>query len=168
MAKPPVPAKIDQFLARPNPAVIATVRPDGQPVSVPTWYLWEDGRVLVNMDESRKRLQYLLCGAIRGPLAYHRSAFHIRLELKGSDRFLRWNGTFKFCHIEQEWLPGGCWLVRPIGVEAVNNEFDHVAPTVGVLPVRQTETIVSQTCQSRQEPRCNGGATEVRHLASAG
>lgn len=59
MPKPPVPVKIDEFLAQPNPAVIATVRPDGQPVSVPTWYVWEDGRVLVNMDEGRKRLAYL-------------------------------------------------------------------------------------------------------------
>jgi PPOX class probable F420-dependent enzyme len=59
MPKPPVPAQVDEFLAQPNPAVIATVRPDGQPVSVPTWYVWEGGRVLVNMDESRKRLDYL-------------------------------------------------------------------------------------------------------------
>jgi PPOX class probable F420-dependent enzyme len=59
MPKPPVPAAIDEFLARPNPAIIATVRPDGQPVSVATWYLWEKGRVLVNMDEGRKRLAYL-------------------------------------------------------------------------------------------------------------
>jgi PPOX class probable F420-dependent enzyme len=59
MPKPPVPAAIDEFLARPNPAVIATVRPDGQPVSVATWYLWEKGRVLVNMDGGRKRLAYL-------------------------------------------------------------------------------------------------------------
>jgi PPOX class probable F420-dependent enzyme len=59
MPKPPVPASIDKFLAQPNPAVIATVRADGQPVSVPTWYVWEGGRVLVNMDEGRKRLDYL-------------------------------------------------------------------------------------------------------------
>ena len=59
MPKPPVPAKLEKFLVQPNPAVIATVRADGQPVSVPTWYLWEDGRVLVNMDEGRKRLDYL-------------------------------------------------------------------------------------------------------------
>jgi len=40
--------------------VITAVRPDGQPVSVATWYLLEDdGRILVNMDESRKRLDYL-------------------------------------------------------------------------------------------------------------
>jgi hypothetical protein len=44
------------LLAQPNPAVIAVVRPDGQPVSVATWYLVdEDGRILVNMDSGRKR-----------------------------------------------------------------------------------------------------------------
>lgn len=59
MPKTPVPAEIGEMLAKPNPAVIATVRADGQPVSVATWYLWEDGRVLVNMDEGRKRLDYL-------------------------------------------------------------------------------------------------------------
>jgi PPOX class probable F420-dependent enzyme len=39
--------------------VITTLRGDGQPVSVATWYLWDDGRFLVNMDEGRKRLDYL-------------------------------------------------------------------------------------------------------------
>ena len=59
MPKPPIPAHIEEFLGRPNPAIIATVRPDGQPVSVATWYLYENGRVLVNMDARRKRLDYL-------------------------------------------------------------------------------------------------------------
>ncbi len=59
MAKPPVPAYIDDLLARANPAVIATVRPDGTPVSVATWYVWDDGRILVNMDAERRRLAYL-------------------------------------------------------------------------------------------------------------
>lgn len=54
-----MPESVVEFLGRPNMAVIATVRPDGQPVSVPTWYLFEDGRVLVNMDEGRRRLDYL-------------------------------------------------------------------------------------------------------------
>ena len=47
------------MLAKPNPAVIANVRPDGQPVTVATWYVWEGGRILINMDEGRKRLDYL-------------------------------------------------------------------------------------------------------------
>ncbi|MGH3496991.1 MAG: PPOX class F420-dependent oxidoreductase, partial [Nocardioidaceae bacterium] len=59
MSKPPLPAEAAELLAKPNPAVIATLRPDGQPVSAATWYLWEDGRVMVNMDEGRKRLEHL-------------------------------------------------------------------------------------------------------------
>ena len=55
----PVPPEVDELLARPNPAVVATVRRDGSPHSVPTWYDWEDGRVLLNMDESRLRLGHL-------------------------------------------------------------------------------------------------------------
>jgi PPOX class probable F420-dependent enzyme len=59
MSKPPLPEAALVMLARPNPAVITTLRQDGQPVSVATWYLWQDGRVLVNMDEGRRRLAYL-------------------------------------------------------------------------------------------------------------
>ena len=55
----PVPAEVDEFLARANPAVVATLRPDGSPHSVPTWYDWDDGRILLNMDESRQRLRFL-------------------------------------------------------------------------------------------------------------
>jgi len=47
------------MLEKPNPAVIATVRSDGQPVSAATWYLLREDRILVNMDEGRKRLQHL-------------------------------------------------------------------------------------------------------------
>jgi PPOX class probable F420-dependent enzyme len=55
----PLPDDLRALLAKPNPAVITTVRPDGQPVSVATWYLLDGERVLVNMDEGRKRLDYL-------------------------------------------------------------------------------------------------------------
>jgi PPOX class probable F420-dependent enzyme len=55
----PVPPEVDAFLSRANPAVIATVRPDGSPHTVPTWYDWEEGRVLLNMEESRLRLRFL-------------------------------------------------------------------------------------------------------------
>jgi PPOX class probable F420-dependent enzyme len=55
----PVPPEVDDFLSRPNPAVVATLRPDGSPHTVPTWYDWEDGRVLLNMDESRLRLRFM-------------------------------------------------------------------------------------------------------------
>ncbi|MEV6205618.1 PPOX class F420-dependent oxidoreductase [Kitasatospora sp. NPDC051914] len=59
MPRLPLPDEAVAMLGRPNPAVIATLRPDGQPVSVATWYLWEDGRVMVNMDEGRRRLGHL-------------------------------------------------------------------------------------------------------------
>lgn len=59
MAKPPLPDDVVELLKKPNPAVMATVRPDGGPVSVATWYLWDDGRILVNMDGERKRLEHL-------------------------------------------------------------------------------------------------------------
>lgn len=59
MSKPPLPEAAAAMLAKANPAVITTVRPDGQPVSTATWYLWDNGRVLVNMDEGRKRLEHM-------------------------------------------------------------------------------------------------------------
>jgi PPOX class probable F420-dependent enzyme len=59
MSKPPLPEAAVAMLRKPNPAVITTLRRDGQPVSAATWYLWDDGRVLVSMDEGRKRLEHL-------------------------------------------------------------------------------------------------------------
>ena len=59
MPSVPVPADVDQFLRRANPAIVGTLRRDGSPHTVPTWYDWEDGRVLLNMDESRARLQHI-------------------------------------------------------------------------------------------------------------
>jgi PPOX class probable F420-dependent enzyme len=59
MPAPPVPSEVEEFLLRPNPAVIATLRPDGSPHSVATWYDWADGLALVNMDESRLRLRFM-------------------------------------------------------------------------------------------------------------
>jgi pyridoxamine 5'-phosphate oxidase-like protein len=46
MSKPPLPEAAMAMLRKPNPAVITTLRRDGQPVSAATWYLWDDGRVL--------------------------------------------------------------------------------------------------------------------------
>lgn len=56
---PPLNDSLRQFLAAANPSVICSVRPDGQPVSVATWYLLDGDRILVNMDAGRKRLAYL-------------------------------------------------------------------------------------------------------------
>lgn len=59
MSKPPLPDEAVAMLAKANAAVVTTLRRDGQPVSAATWYLYEDGRVLVNMDEGRVRLKHL-------------------------------------------------------------------------------------------------------------
>jgi len=54
-----LPPEIESFLKLPNAAVIATIRPDGFPMTVATWYDWVDGRVLVNMDAKRARLGWM-------------------------------------------------------------------------------------------------------------
>ncbi|WP_432482696.1 TIGR03618 family F420-dependent PPOX class oxidoreductase [Kineococcus esterisolvens] len=60
MANPPLPNDVAALFAQPNPAVMATVHPDGHPVSVATWYLLQDdGRVLLNLDAARARLRHL-------------------------------------------------------------------------------------------------------------
>ncbi len=64
MPDAPLSDDVRELLAKPNPAVIATLRRDGQPVSVATWYILEEDRsrgdrILVNMDEGRKRLEHL-------------------------------------------------------------------------------------------------------------
>jgi PPOX class probable F420-dependent enzyme len=59
MPKPPLPQELIEFLAQPNPSVIGTLDPDGTPHTAATWYLWEDGRVLVNMADTRKRLEHM-------------------------------------------------------------------------------------------------------------
>src|SRR5437764_140349 len=59
MPQTPVPDAVGEFLARPNPAVVATLRRNGAPHSAATWYDWDDGRVLLNMDATRLRLAHM-------------------------------------------------------------------------------------------------------------
>ncbi|MFJ2949502.1 PPOX class F420-dependent oxidoreductase [Streptomyces sp. NPDC087226] len=59
MSKPPLPPEAVDLLRKPNPCVMATLRSDGAPVSTPTWYLWEDGRALMNFDGGRVRLNHV-------------------------------------------------------------------------------------------------------------
>lgn len=59
MPTTPLPDEVRALLAEPRPAVIATVRTDGQPVTVATWYLLDGEKILVNLDHSRIRLQHL-------------------------------------------------------------------------------------------------------------
>ena len=56
----PLPSEIVEFLRQPNPAVVASLRADGSPHTAATWYeLEDDGHVLLNMDESRRRLDFM-------------------------------------------------------------------------------------------------------------
>jgi PPOX class probable F420-dependent enzyme len=55
----PLPPELDELVAQPSPAVVGTVRRDGSPHTAATWYDWEGGRVLLNMDESRARLRHM-------------------------------------------------------------------------------------------------------------
>jgi PPOX class probable F420-dependent enzyme len=59
MPAAPVPSSVEEFLSEPNPAVVATLNGQGSPHSAATWYDWEDGRFLLNMDQSRLRLRHL-------------------------------------------------------------------------------------------------------------
>jgi PPOX class probable F420-dependent enzyme len=60
MPSSPLPPAVLELLARPNPAVMATVAADGRPVTVATWYLLEpDGRILLGLDAQRARLNHL-------------------------------------------------------------------------------------------------------------
>ncbi|HUQ22284.1 MAG TPA: PPOX class F420-dependent oxidoreductase [Gaiellaceae bacterium] len=59
MPAPPLPPELEAFLLEPHPAVVATLRPDGSPHSVATWYDWVDGLILLNMDATRARLGHL-------------------------------------------------------------------------------------------------------------
>jgi PPOX class probable F420-dependent enzyme len=55
----PLPPELVEFLKTPQAAVIATVRSDGAPYTAATWYDWNDGRLLVNMDFERLRLSHM-------------------------------------------------------------------------------------------------------------
>lgn len=59
MPPAPIPPEIEEFLRKPNPAIVATIRPDGSPHSVATWYDLVEGLILLNMAETRARLGHI-------------------------------------------------------------------------------------------------------------
>ncbi|WP_152366025.1 pyridoxamine 5'-phosphate oxidase family protein [Microlunatus speluncae] len=55
-----LPDDVRSFLSKANPAVMATTRKDGRPITAATWYLLEaDDRILINFDAERVRLQHV-------------------------------------------------------------------------------------------------------------
>ena len=59
MPPAPLPEHLAAFLARPNAAVVASVRADGSPVTSATWYLFDGEHVLLSMDAVGERAQRL-------------------------------------------------------------------------------------------------------------
>ena len=83
-----LPDRIRRFLAQPHPAVIASVRPDGQPVSVPTRCLLDEDEVLVSMDAGRRRLAYLRADPRVNLTVLESSDWYTHVSLQG--RIVRW------------------------------------------------------------------------------
>ena len=83
MPKPPLPDDVRALLAKPNPAVVTTLGAQGQPVSVATWYLLDGDRILVNMDEGRKRLEHLRRDPRVSLTALDESGWYTHVSLQG-------------------------------------------------------------------------------------
>ncbi len=89
MPADPIPPDIEAFLREPNPAVVATVRHDGRPHSAATWYDWEDGRVLLNMDASRARLGWMTPGSPVSLTVIDRDDWYVHVTIEGRVAELR-------------------------------------------------------------------------------
>ena len=60
MPRGPLPDDLATWFAEPRPAVVATLRADGAPVTSATWYDLVDGRVLLTMHDAGPRHRNLL------------------------------------------------------------------------------------------------------------
>jgi PPOX class probable F420-dependent enzyme len=81
--KPPLPPHLDEFLRTANPSVIGTVDAEGVPHTAATWYLWEDGRVLVNMDATRRRLEHMRADPRVSLTVMGKDAWYQQVTLRG-------------------------------------------------------------------------------------
>lgn len=57
MPQAPVASDLQRFLAKPRPAVVATIRPDGSPATAACWYEWTHRGLLLTMDADGRRIQ---------------------------------------------------------------------------------------------------------------
>lgn len=89
MPQPPLPEPTLALLRQANPAVIAVLMPDGQPMSVATWYLVEDdGTILVNMDDERARVSWMRKDARVALTALKDGEWYTHVSVRG--RIVRW------------------------------------------------------------------------------
>lgn len=124
MANPPLPQELDEFLSQPNPAVIATLEADGSPHTAATWYLWEDGRVLVNMDEGRKRLGHLRRDPRVSMTVLGRDDWYRHVTLRGRVISLEADGSFKAIDRLSRHYTGGPYPQRDRGRVSALIEVD--------------------------------------------
>jgi hypothetical protein len=61
----PAPDDFDELLETVNPAVFSRVRPDANPLSYATWYLWCDGDILPTFDRERIRPGFWVHGRLK-------------------------------------------------------------------------------------------------------
>ena len=100
MPTPPLPDDTMDLLRRANPAVIAGAMPDGQPFSVATWYLVEDdGRILVNMDAGRARVQWLRHDGRVALTALEDGAWYTHVSIRG--RVVEWKDDDQLADIDR-------------------------------------------------------------------
>ncbi|WP_404349099.1 pyridoxamine 5'-phosphate oxidase family protein [Phycicoccus jejuensis] len=89
MPKAPLPPDVAELFRRPNPAVVAVLRPDGSPMSVATWYLLEDdGTVLLNMDAERARVSWMRRRPEVALTALEEGSWYTHVSIRG--RIVRW------------------------------------------------------------------------------
>jgi len=100
MPKLPMPADTLELFRRPNPAVIAVLTPEGQPVSVATWYLVEDdGRVLVNMDAERARVAWMRAEPRVALTALKEGEWYTHVSIRG--RIVEWRDDPELVDIDR-------------------------------------------------------------------
>jgi PPOX class probable F420-dependent enzyme len=59
MPRAPLPPPLHRFLSAPRPAVVAVAGRDGRPVSAATWYLYDDGQIVLSMVRDGLRHRHL-------------------------------------------------------------------------------------------------------------
>jgi PPOX class probable F420-dependent enzyme len=113
---------------------LTTVRPDGQPVSMPIWFLWQDGELVMYSDENAKRNANIGLNA--------KVAFHLPSDAGGGDIVMvhgeaRIDPEYPQVPDNPDYLAKyGDWidahLGGPAGMAAVYNVPIRIRPTKGI------------------------------------
>jgi PPOX class probable F420-dependent enzyme len=84
----PFTPELQRFLGGANPAVMATVRPDGAPATTATWYEWVDGQIVLSMVRSSPRMRNVLNNPAIALTVLDRNWYH-HLSLRGQAAQMR-------------------------------------------------------------------------------